>query len=816
MSNLMLFEEENLLHHVDRCYGKDYLIPNEKDNSTECLVNIPLISPQSTLNEKPLKLVSESSLPTEHLNLLSFLQENSTESLFNPFISTPKIGESIQPNKKQLSTNPFLEDLDKCQDHVNNLSPEMMFMEIWERNRTLQTQIITVFNILMAKLDSTSKKPYNYLPGNETTETYEQRLLYASEVLESIILKEDISFLLESKSAKFYSTNVKTDATPNKSNEIFIPSFVHGTDYTTAKPSEINDNSIGKALLEYLKQIDEMNDITLNSTSQVPNTKSSFLEQNISTFTHLLFTNDIKTETSAFQYQNGFIDNRKDHFYPKWSQGSNGIKDNGSSETNPFKLLLKLKDCNSTNANQAENIIADFEKYCSLNNTNFNENHFEVNSIGNDTLTVQHDYTSSANRSVLNPFSPEFVPPIQKNPLHPFQNTTNVTLQSEMISQSITKDQYHAKEKHNVPYENSDRSLNSDYNYFNTYLMTSKSDNVEQSSSKQFSSIDESVICNEELSWFDRSNNLSNSQGPSNISAEAWIRGAKNTLSETQYQNENDVNIQALADISSPQILNKSQQFKANVDSSYYYKDFDSELTHSLNKECGNNDTHHINCHNENNLDFQSYNGNFQTNISTNDIGYKGQIIKNDHDTISVNMTNRIDNEEINIPYYEFLISTATELTKLFFQTVDINNRTFCIFHFEDEGWLLLNEFVEVFTPYVTISEYYKQLQIRHINIKCKEISRLESPTLFFQLDKMQLNVSRDSSNKVNNIHLMSLKSIITVLVKLQIVTRTEVDNVITKRDITQYPILHKAWVLIRTYGKLRCLIQEKLMSQKI
>lgn len=66
----------------------------------------------------------------------------------------------------------------------------------------------------------------------------------------------------------------------------------------------------------------------------------------------------------------------------------------------------------------------------------------------------------------------------------------------------------------------------------------------------------------------------------------------------------------------------------------------------------------------------------------------------------------------------------------------EITNKKLCIFHFENEGWLLTNDFVAAFTTYTTVSEYCKQLQICHLNINFKEINRLESPTAFFQLDK--------------------------------------------------------------------------------
>lgn len=349
-----------------------------------------------------------------------------------------------------------------------------------------------------------------------------------------------------------------------------------------------------------------------------------------------------------------------------------------------------------------------------------------------------------------------------------------------MVLQNIKGDQYQLKEKCNAPYNDSGMLLNSDH-------------------LDQLSSIEKPVIHNDEYIWFNKLSNLStsqifnkldkknteeekitNPQESSSISAESWIRDAKNkVLSQAQDQDSNDITKQILPDPS--QILNKNEQFTRNTDSFY-----DNE--NSTNKEYLNNH---------------------------NDIHYQEPLTQSNHNNTTTIKQNEIDDVQINIPYYECLINIATEFTKLFLRTVDIQNKTFYIFHFEDEGWLLLHHFIEVFTDYVTISEFYKQLETCHINVKFKEISRFESPTLFFELDRMILDESDYDKKKLNNIHLIPLKSVITILVKLQMVTRIEVENFMRKREFAQDSILHKVWILISNYGKLRFLVTEKLKCKK-
>lgn len=59
----------------------------------------------------------------------------------------------------------------------------------------------------------------------------------------------------------------------------------------------------------------------------------------------------------------------------------------------------------------------------------------------------------------------------------------------------------------------------------------------------------------------------------------------------------------------------------------------------------------------------------------------------------------------------------------------------------------------------------------------------------------MPLNVSRDKANRINNIHLMPLKSIIRVLIKLKIVTIEEVNRINITRGFRENLILQKVWV---------------------
>ncbi|KAL2726807.1 uncharacterized protein V1478_007085 [Vespula squamosa] len=835
MSNLMLFVEENLLYATDKCYGKDCFIPkveNDK-NCTECLMNIPLISPESTLREKTIEVLSDSSLSTESLNLLMNAGNNPFK---NVNCNGEYNGENIQSNIKKRSTNPFLEDADKHKNRGNTLSPQM-FMQIWKTNQRFQMQIITMFNILLAKIDSTSVEVNIHSSESEIKKSYEERLLYASEFLKNIILKEDISSLLISKPANCFN-NFTIDTNSNKSN---VPLFANNTNYVTTGHSEINDNNINNVQLGLLEQINEMNGITSNFKAQVPCIQSFFMEQNISAITDSSTgrsaMTELKTNTSPFPCQNDFKDNRKDQFNVLGSVLTNEIIYNESNETNPFKVLLKLKDYKDSNVTQVGNENFDIEKYYSLGCTNFDKNHIGIkNTYDHRSMIQYNDYTPFTSKCVYDSFYPELISTTNNNnnPFPSLKNEEDTTFQSGdrfVDNPKTIRRNFHFKQEFETSNGNSGISLFSENDYFqssNSYSTPLKNNKIEQLISPKFSlPINKLSIADEEFSWFDKLNVISNSlmctnlldekdikeskinsQRLANISTGTWIRDAENTMSsQVNIQNENYTN-QSLTD--SLTIVNTDQQFQATVDNTNHYqetiKNFDSELTHFPYREYLYDGTKNFNYATEDNLDFQSYKS--QTNTYSNDISCKEKHVENEHNT---NLISAIPDEKINIPCYEYLISTTKGLAKIFFRLAEITNKKLCIFHFENEGWLLTNDFIEAFTTYTTVSEYYKQLQICHLNINFKEINRLESPTAFFQLDKMLLNVSRDKANRVNNIHLMPLKSIITVLIKLKIVTIEEVNKVNITKGFRGNLILQKVWILIRFYGQLKRFAQKRI-----
>ncbi|KAG7197871.1 hypothetical protein KM043_001682 [Ampulex compressa] len=162
MSNLMLYVEENLLYLPERCYASDNTVADTKKNSynapTEELSDVPLISPQSVLDNLLLKPPPGIMLSDDAFSLLNTLKENKQNLELISECKASNVSNSDQCNS---GTNPFLPNELSCNlgDHLTSES----FMRLWNQNLLLQMQITATFNDLLTKviLQVPSKTEHN-------------------------------------------------------------------------------------------------------------------------------------------------------------------------------------------------------------------------------------------------------------------------------------------------------------------------------------------------------------------------------------------------------------------------------------------------------------------------------------------------------------------------------------------------------------------------------------------------------------------------------------------------------------------------------
>ncbi|KAI4483265.1 hypothetical protein M0804_008320 [Polistes exclamans] len=786
MSNLMSFVEKNLLYDLDnKCYEKDYYIPNEENDKTceKYLKNTPLISPQSTLPKQSSNILFRSSFCDDFTKLA---QKNSD---YNPFLNVHNDEcnnwEDEQAGIKISTNNPFFESINKQTEFINTLSPEM-FMQILKTNEKIQKQILFIFSSLIVKLDSAFIENNYHSPESELKKSYEERLLHASEFLENIILKEDISTLLKSKPTNYFN-NTNTGFQSDQSNGMFMSLFANNNNYVANGKSEINNYNANKVQYEPFEQINDTNNIVINSKPQVSYIQSIFTDNDksaiINSCQEKSAMTELKTKTAAFPYQNDFNDINKNQFNISNSILKREIIYNECNETNPFKIILKLKECKDLNAVQVEDNKLDFEKYYLSDCTNFDQNRIEMNNT--------HDHESTKQ---YNDYMSEFLSTDNNRQYA----TSNMNLGTSLFSE------------------------NDYFQSFNTYSTSFGNNETEELiNSTVLSSLNNLSISDEFR--FDRQNFSPNSEVCFNMSNKGCIKELKVNSSQESVNIPGrtlleDVEKPILSQVNVPNESHINQQHQTTVVCPNNYEkaitNFDSQYTDTVYyKEHTNNDERNVNHVIENNIDFQNYNGTFPTNSNIIDINHREQDVENEHDNQNTYFIKTLTKEKMNVPWNESLVRTDKGLTRLYFRITEINKKKFCIFHLENQGWIRVNDFVEEFTNYKTVSEFYEQLQHDHLSIAYfKKIKRLENLTPFFQYDEIFLNVFGHKMNKNVDIQLISLISILKILLKLRIITYEDINDV--KENGTKFTgntIVYKAWILIACYGKLKPFIPEML-----
>ncbi|XP_076293057.1 uncharacterized protein LOC143215117 isoform X2 [Lasioglossum baleicum] len=150
MHNLLLYVEENLLFSPERCYEEEHNASNAVSNvSEETSNNFPLISPQSTFKDQNLKISSQ----PEELSGKSDKSTNLQDHIQVKNISFPQVTKPITSQDEPI-----------CNLKISTKD----LLHLWSENLKLQTEISSIFEILVNKTMSNSETDDN-LMGNENT-----------------------------------------------------------------------------------------------------------------------------------------------------------------------------------------------------------------------------------------------------------------------------------------------------------------------------------------------------------------------------------------------------------------------------------------------------------------------------------------------------------------------------------------------------------------------------------------------------------------------------------------------------------------------
>ncbi|XP_011159962.2 uncharacterized protein LOC105195977 isoform X1 [Solenopsis invicta] len=147
--------------------------------------------------------------------------------------------------------------------------------------------------------------------------------------------------------------------------------------------------------------------------------------------------------------------------------------------------------------------------------------------------------------------------------------------------------------------------------------------------------------------------------------------------------------------------------------------------------------------------------------------------------------------------------NVASNNNFLFQQIDSVKGITF-LFNIEQDGWILTDEFVETFTNLKLHSQLLATIETLNIKIVFKEIQRSDYPIQFSQLDRYPLKVPRDSEKRIISINLISLQNALTLLHKLKIISRDEIDKAFKRNEFLEGSVLPTLWTLIVNYRDLK------------
>lgn len=121
----------------------------------------------------------------------------------------------------------------------------------------------------------------------------------------------------------------------------------------------------------------------------------------------------------------------------------------------------------------------------------------------------------------------------------------------------------------------------------------------------------------------------------------------------------------------------------------------------------------------------------------------------------------------------------------IFFQVFELPNTLVHIFHYQEEGWLLTDEFIQGFTKFQSTSYAVSLLCMLHINVQYKNIDITNDPK-FINVGSTISMTMRDMVLNNSKIHLIQLKSVIEILNKLEIISKEDTNYALINDSFIQ------------------------------
>ncbi|XP_076473547.1 tudor domain-containing protein 5-like isoform X4 [Bombus vancouverensis nearcticus] len=147
---------------------------------------------------------------------------------------------------------------------------------------------------------------------------------------------------------------------------------------------------------------------------------------------------------------------------------------------------------------------------------------------------------------------------------------------------------------------------------------------------------------------------------------------------------------------------------------------------------------------------------------------------------------------------------------RMFFRAVELPKQIIHIFYYQEEGWLLVDEFIQVLTESETTIDMAKLLYAFNIYVQFKEIDRTKNSIEFIKSGSILSKATYDIINGSDKLCLIPLKSLLKVLYKLEIISYKDINNIFVHEQIINGSTKHKIWLIINAYGEFKYYIENR------
>ncbi|KOC65977.1 Tudor domain-containing protein 5 [Habropoda laboriosa] len=324
MNNLLIYVEENLIFLPERCYEEETIMSDCNKDSSEEAIDVPLISPQSTLMDD--KLFKPS---FEFMSCNKQKEFPPKEEIPDQIFQNDSVPTTFTVTKN--NANPFLQD-EPVHNQIKGNRNSQKFMQLWTENLMLQMQITSALNLLLKSilLHNKEQTPITIDSINTNINTRGETVpstLNTYSGKNTGINKDFANVECPTKHFAFTPTNQQAQTTTSYNRSYDLSSY---TDL-------LQNTNIQSAI----KKISEINSNSIMSTNSVFDMASQCLEDQKAPVVSSIPPGYEKfVKSSKSDQQNYFANNSTDLLIPTENSTNNNMP---LKETNPFRLSLAGK-----------------------------------------------------------------------------------------------------------------------------------------------------------------------------------------------------------------------------------------------------------------------------------------------------------------------------------------------------------------------------------------------------------------------------------------------------------------------------------------